>query len=254
MNSYVAEFIGTMILILLGNGVVCNVVLSGTKGKGAGWIVIAVGWGIAVFCGATVSKEGSGAHLNPALTLGLVAAGKFSASLAIGYVLAQIAGAMAGAALVYGFYRSHFQAESSGDSKLACFATSPALPGQVQAFVCETIATFALVFTILMFQSGSLIPASAANESVGKAAPETLVGLGTVDLLPVTLLVIGIGLSLGGTTGYAINPARDFGPRLVHAILPIPGKRDSDWSYAWVPILGPIAGGLLAALLYIAIQ
>lgn len=254
MNSYVAEFIGTMILILLGNGVVCNVVLSGTKGKGAGWIVIAVGWGLAVFCGAAVSKEGSGAHLNPALTLGLVAAGKFSASSAIEYILAQLAGAMAGAILVYVFYRSHFSAEPSADSKLGCFATSPALPGQVQAFVCETIATFALVFTILMFQTGALTPASIATGSTEKAAPETLVGLGTVDLLPVALLVVGIGLCLGGPTGYAINPARDFGPRLIHAILPIPGKRDSDWSYAWVPILGPITGGILAALLYLAIQ
>jgi glycerol uptake facilitator protein len=254
MNNYVAEFIGTMLLILLGNGVVCNVVLSGTKGKGAGWIVIAVGWGIAVFCGATVSKEGSGAHLNPALTLGLVAAGKFSASLALGYILAQIAGAMAGAALVYGFYRSHFQAEPSADSKLACFATSPALPGKAQAFFCEAIATFALVFTILLFQSGELIPASSVEGETAASNAETLVGLGTVDLLPVTLLVIGIGLSLGGTTGYAINPARDFGPRLVHAIVPIPGKRDSDWSYAWVPIMGPIAGGILAAALYLAIQ
>ncbi len=244
MNPIVAEFIGTMILVLLGNGVVCNVVLAKTKGNNAGWIVITAGWGIAVFCGACIANAASGAHLNPAVTIALVLNGGLDWPTAFQYIGAQMVGAMAGANLVYLFYRSHFALEESADNKLACFATSPAIPGNLQAFFCELVGTFVLILTILHFQAPS-IAVSEGIESMGEGIKLTA-GLGANQLLPVALLVFGIGLSLGGTTGYAINPARDLGPRIMHQLLPIPGKRDSDWGYALVPILGPIAGAILA--------
>lgn len=208
MNTLVAEFLGTMILIILGNGVVANVVLAKTKGNGAGWIVITAGWGIAVFVGALCSAKASGAHLNPAVTLGLAAAGKFEASKVLGYVLAQMIGAMAGATIVYGFYRAHFIATDNADDKLACFCTSPNIRGAAQAMFCEAVGTFVLVFAILLSESATIENILGQDDT-----RPPIPGLGSLGLVPVALLVFGIGLSLGGTTGYAINPARDLGPR-----------------------------------------
>ncbi|HET6423598.1 MAG TPA: MIP/aquaporin family protein [Planctomycetaceae bacterium] len=240
MSPFVAEFLGTTLLVLFGNGVVANVVLAKTKGHNAGWIVITAGWAMAVYIGAFCSAAYSDAHLNPALTLANVAAGKFTMMKASEYILAQMLGAITGGTLVFAFYRAHFLASDDADGKLACFCTAPNIRGNLQALFCETVGTFALVLPIFL-----MAPASVKYPGVEESAP---IGLGSLGLLPVALLVFGIGLSLGGTTGYAINPARDLGPRLVHAILPIPGKRDSDWGYAWVPVIGPIIGGVLAAL------
>ena len=244
MSAYTAEVIGTMMLILFGNGVVANVVLARTKGNDGGWIVIAAGWGIAVFIGAFCASEFSGAHLNPAVSVAMAAAGKLSIVDAGYYIVAQFIGAMLGAALVYLFYREHFNVTEDADSKLACFCTAPNIRKSGQAFFCETVGTFALILPIFLMATPSLIQGEAPSES------DPVLGLGSLGLLPVGLLVFGIGLSLGGTTGYAINPARDLGPRLVHALLPIKDKRNSDWSYAWVPVMGPLLGAVLAALLY----
>lgn len=246
MNPLVAEFLGTLILIVLGNGVVANVLLSKTKGHGGGWVIITAGWGIAVFVGALCSAKASGAHLNPAVTMGLVAAGKFELSKAIGYIVAQMLGAMAGGTLVYGFYRAHFMATDNADDKLACFCTSPNIPGAMQSLFCEALGTFVLVFAILLSET----PIFENLVGTDNTKPPIL-GLGSLGLVPVALIVFGIGLSLGGTTGYAINPARDLGPRIVHHLLPIPGKRDSDWEYAWIPVVGPILGALVAAIVFL---
>ncbi|WP_442505175.1 MIP/aquaporin family protein [Novipirellula sp. SH528] len=247
MSPFVAEFIGTMMLILFGNGVVANVVLARTKGNDSGWIVIAAGWGIAVFIGAFCANDFSGAHINPAVTVAMLIAGKLSLGMAIPYFAAQMLGAIAGAALVYLFYREHFKVTEDADSKLACFCTSPNIRNLPQAFLCEAVGTFALILPIFLMITPSLTHGDAAVDT------NPVLGLGTLGFLPVGMLVFGIGLSLGGTTGYAINPARDLGPRLVHALLPIPGKRDSDWSYAWVPVVAPIVGGSLAAIVYLMI-
>ena len=236
MSPWMAEFLGTMILILLGNGVVANVLLKGTKGNQAGWIVITAGWAMAVYIGAMCSEPVSGAHLNPALTLAITASGKLAWSDCFTYIIAQCAGAWLGAVLVYLFYRPHFQATEDPGAKLACFSTSANLPGHGQAFFCELVGTFVLVLAIFL--------SAKATHSEG------ILGMGALGLIPVALLVFAIGLSLGGTTGYAINPARDLMPRLAHHLLPIPGKGSSDWSYAWVPVAGPIAGGLLASLVH----
>ncbi len=244
MSPYVAEFIGTMMLLLFGNGVVANVVLDRTNGKDSGWIVISAGWGIAVFIGAFCASKFSGAHLNPAVTVAMVVAGKTLAGSAIGYIVAQMLGAMAGSGLVYLFYREHFQVTDDADNKLGCFCTSPSIRNLPQAFFCEVIGTFALILPIFLMVTPRLIQAGVPTET------DPVLGLGSLGLLPVGLLVFGIGLSLGGTTGYAINPARDLGPRLMHALLPIAGKRDSDWSYAWVPVFGPILGAVLAVIVY----
>ena len=244
MNPLVAEFLGTIILIIFGNGVVANVLLAKTKGHNAGWIVISAGWGIAVFVGALCSAKASGAHLNPAVTLGLAFAGKFAVSNIVGYIIAQMLGAMAGGAIVYFFYREHFLATDNADDKLACFCTAPNIRGKWQCFFCEVVGTMMLVLPILLIEPASLQNLNGTNE--GK--PE--LGLGSLGLVPVALIVFGIGLSLGGTTGYAINPARDLGPRLVHHLLPIAGKRDSDWEYAWIPVAGPCVGAILSAAIY----
>ena len=237
MPPYTAELIGTMMLILFGNGVVANVLLARTKGNDAGWIVIAAGWGIAVFIGAFCAKDFSGAHINPAVTLAMVMAGELPPGQAAGYIAAQMLGAMLGAALVYLFYRQHFNVTEDADAKLACFCTSPNIRNLPQAFFCEVVGTFALILPIFLM-------------GIQPEDSDPVLGLGSLGYLPVGLLVFGIGLSLGGTTGYAINPARDLGPRLVHALLPIKDKRDSDWSYAWVPVAGPLVGAALAAILY----
>lgn len=231
MNPYFAEFTGTALLILLGDGVVANCVLNRNKGFGAGWMVIAMGWAMAVFTGVFVAAASSGAHLNPAVTLALALTGKFAWAMTPMYIAAQTGGAMAGAFLVWVAYRRHFDATADAGAKLGVFATSPAIRSYVDNLLTEVIATFVLAFGVLCI-----------------AAPA--VGLGALDAVPVAFLVLAIGLSLGGPTGYAINPARDFGPRLMHALLPIPGKGGSDWAYAWVPVVGPFAGAALAALVY----
>jgi glycerol uptake facilitator protein len=236
MNPYVGEIIGTAILILLGNGVVANVVLTGTKGSGSGWIVIAWGWGMGVFVAVFTVAAFSGAHINPAVSVGLAIADKFDWAMVPAYILCQFVGAMIGATLVWFFYHPHFAITEDRDLKLACFCTGPAIRNTWSNLGCEVVGAFLLVFAVLFLAV-------------------SVFGLGALDALPVGLLVLAIGLSLGGTTGYAINPARDLGPRIMHAVLPMPGgKRDSDWSYAWIPVVGPMIGAALAAGLYLALS
>jgi glycerol uptake facilitator len=244
MQSLLAEAIGTMILVLLGDGVVANVVLDRTKGQNSGWIVIATGWGIAVAMAVYAVGRISGAHLNPAVTIALATIGSFPWHDVPGYVGAQMVGAFAGAVLVWLAYLPHWRVTADPAMKLGVFATGPAIHSTAANCICEIIGTAVLVFGIL---------AIAANA-------QTLNKPGDVDLsfvfsrglqpLLVGVLVIGIGLSLGGPTGYAINPARDLGPRIAHALLPIPGKGPSDWYYSWIPVLAPIAGGIAGAGLY----
>jgi glycerol uptake facilitator protein len=246
MRAYFAELVGTALLILLGNGVVANVVLPKTKGNNSGWIVITFGWAMAVFVAVWCVEAVSGAHLNPAVTVGLALAGKFAWALAPGYIGAQLIGAIAGAMIVFFFYANHYAASDDADAKLATFATAPAIRNPLLNLFSEAIGTFVLVFAVLMAVQPSITP----SENIDAEAPGLKIGLGTLGALPVGMLVLAIGLSLGGTTGYAINPARDLGPRIAHAILPIPGKRDSDWAYAWVPVVGPLIGAGLAFLLH----
>jgi glycerol uptake facilitator protein len=243
MKPLIAEFIGTALLILLGNGVVANVLLPKTKGNNAGWIVITFGWGMAVFVAVWCVGPISGAHINPAVTFGLCLAGKFSFFLGIGYLIAQMLGAIAGASLVYIFYRDHYADSDDPDAKLATFATAPAIRDTQNNFLSELIGTAVLVFAALLAIDPFLDVTSAGAGIKGK------IGLGALGALPVGLLVFSIGLSLGGTTGYAINPARDLGPRIAHHLLPIPGKRDSDWDYAWIPVAGPLVGAVVAVIL-----
>ncbi len=231
MSPFLGEFIGTALLLLLGDAVVANVVLKDTKGSGAGWVAISVGWGLAVFVAVFVVAAFSGAHINPAVTLGLALAGEFAWANVPTYLAAQFLGGAVGAFLVWLHYRDHFDATSDADAKLAVFCTGPAISNPVSNVISEIIATFVLVFAVLYI-----------------AEPE--VGLGALDAVPVGLVVLVIGMCLGGTTGYAINPARDLSPRIMHAILPIAGKRDSDWGYAWIPVFGPITGGLLAGIAF----
>ena len=242
MNEIIAEFIGTFLLILLGNGVVANVVLKDTKGHDSGWIVISLGWGLAVFVGVAVAGPVSGAHINPAVTLGLATAGMFSWSHVLPFIAAQMAGAATGAFTVWLFYRHHFNRTEDPGAQLACFSTGPAIRKTASNFLSEMIGTFVLIFVILYIAE----PFMTLESEV-----EAKIGLGTLGALPVALLVTAIGLSLGGTTGYAINPARDLGPRVMHAILPMEHKGTSDWTYAWIPIAGPFFGALLAALLFL---
>lgn len=231
MSPFVAEFTGTALLIILGDGVVANVVLNKTKGNNSGWIVITFGWAIAVFVGVYSSAAASGAHLNPAVTIGLASIGKFDWALVPLYIGAQMLGAMAGALLVWVAYRQHFNETDDANAKLAVFCTGPAIRSAANNLLTEIIVTFVLVFGVLFI--------SKPHDT-----------LGALDALPVALLVLGIGLSLGGPTGYAINPARDLGPRIMHFILPISGKRDSDWSYSWIPVIGPVIGGVVAAMVF----
>ena len=243
MNPYLAELIGTTLLILFGNGVVANVVLAKTKGHGGGWIVITAGWAFAVTFAVYVVGRISGAHLNPAVTIALASIGSFDWNLVPGYIAAQMAGAMLGSTLVYLAYLAHWEPTQDQGAKLACFCTGPAIRNFKAAIITEFIGTAALVFGALSF--GRI----ASGATSGQEAWWTAVGTWFGPAL-VGLLVFAIGLSLGGPTGYAINPARDLGPRLAHAFLPIPGKGSSDWSYAWVPVLAPIAGALAAAQLF----
>lgn len=250
MSPFTAELIGTAMLILLGNGVVCNVVLAKTKGHGGGWLTIAAGWGMAVYVGAFCAAAVSGAHLNPAVSIAMLVAGKMEAAQATTFIVAQFLGAILGAVLVYVFYHAHFEATEDPDAKLACFATGPAIRKLPQAFFCEAVGTFALLLAIFLMAAPSITlePTLAGAPTPAADADGPILGLGAVGLLPVGILVFAIGVSLGGTTGYAINPARDLAPRIAHCLLPIRGKRDSDWAYAWVPVLGPIVGASLAAI------
>lgn len=232
MNEFFAEFFGTAMIIVFGGGVVSNVVLNNTKGNNSGWIVITFGWAVGVFTGVLIAAPVSGAHLNPAVTLALVMAGKFSLSLAPLYICAQLLGAMFGAILVWLAYKKHFDATDDADAKLAVFCTSPNIRSYWYNVLTEVVGTYVLAFAVLYM-----------------AEPE--VGLGSLNALPVAIVVLGIGLSLGGPTGYAINPARDLGPRIMHFLLPIPRKRNSDWKYSWVPILGPMLGASLAAVMFV---
>ncbi len=231
MNQFFAEFFGTAMILCLGSGVVSNVLLNKTKGNNSGWIVITFGWAIGVFTGVLIAADVSGAHLNPAVTLALVMAGKFSASLMPLYIIAQVLGAMFGSTLAWIAYKKHFDATDDADAKLAVFCTIPNIRSYGYNILTEIIGTYVLSLAVLYM-----------------AAPD--VGLGALNALPVALVVLGIGISLGGPTGYAINPARDIGPRIMHFILPVHNKRDSDWKYSWVPIVGPMIGAALAAVMY----
>ncbi len=235
MKADIAEFVGTALLVLLGDGVVAGVLLNKSKAQNAGWIVITTGWALAVAIPVYAVGPISGAHINPAITLSLAVVGKFPWSRVLGYVVAQMLGAFAGAVLVWLAYLAHWPATQDPSFKLMTFSTVPALRRLPANLLTEIIGTFVLVFGVLAL--GSYQPANAS---------------GLTPLL-VGFLVWAIGLSLGGPTGYAINPARDLAPRIAHALLPIPGKGSSDWGYAWVPIVGPLVGGVTGALAYVAL-
>lgn len=240
MSHFIAELIGTAMLILLGDGVVANVLLNKSKGRDGGWIVITFGWAIAVFVGVFIVAPYSGAHLNPAVTLGLAAVGSFPWEQVPLYITAQMLGAALGATVVWLHYFPHFEITDDKDAKLAVFCTGPAIRDTSSNLLSEIIGTFVLVFAVFYI----------AGAKVG----DQTASLGALDALPVALLVLGIGLSLGGSTGYAINPARDLGPRIMHALLPIAGKGGSDWAYAWIPVVGPGIGAVLAALVFMALK
>lgn len=240
MSIFTAEVIGTALMIVLGNGVVATCVLKGTKcGDGGHWLIITTAWAFAVFVGVTVAGPISGAHLNPAVTLGLALVGKLEWSLVPTYLAGELIGAMLGAFIVWLVYKDHFAITEDMDAKAACFCTAPAIRNYPSNFLSEMVGTFVLIFVILHIEGASIFLGEQSSAQIG---------LGSIGALPVAILVWVIGLSLGSTTGYAINPVRDLGPRLVLSILPLKAK--SDWSYAWVPVLGPIVGGGLAAVVY----
>ncbi|MDR0793161.1 MAG: aquaporin family protein [Chitinophagaceae bacterium] len=242
MSPFSAELIGTALLILLGEGVVANVVLKKTIGNNSGWIVITTAWALAVYVGVVVAGPVSGAHLNPAVTIALAVAGKFEWSQVPVYIAAQFIGAMLGAALVWLHYKAHLDATADEpENQRAVFCTAPAIKNTALNFVSEVVGTFVLLYAVLHFTDANFT-------LLGNKMP---IGMGSLGALPVALVVWVIGLGLGGTTGYAINPARDLAPRLMHTLLPMKGKIDSNWGYAWIPAIAPIVGGLLAALLYL---
>jgi glycerol uptake facilitator protein len=238
-NPFIGELIGTMLLIIFGDGVVANVVLNKTKGQNSGWIVIATGWGLAVAVGVYASGPISGGYINPAVTIAFAVIGKLPWANVAPFIIAQMIGAFLGAVIVWLAYRKHFEVTESADLKLAVFCTGPAIRDYPGNLVTEIIGTFALVFGVLSMTTfdGAKTPAGFGS---------------TFGPWVVTVLVWAIGLSLGGPTGYAINPARDLGPRIAHALLPIPGKRNSDFAYGWIPVIGPIIGGIIGALVYAA--
>jgi glycerol uptake facilitator protein len=242
MSPFTAELIGTMLLILLGTGVVANVVLKGTKGYSSGWMVITTGWALAVFVGVVFAAPFSTAHLNPAVTIAIAITGKFPWADVPLYICAQLIGAMLGSFLMWIVYRDHFNATTDPDLHLAVFSTSPAIHNKVFNLLSEIIGTFVLLFVIFYFTDAEI------------AGQKAKIGLGSLGAIPVAFLVWAIGLSLGGTTGYAINPARDLGPRIMHSLLPIKGKGSSQWKYAWIPVIGPIIGACIAAFLYMLLE
>jgi glycerol uptake facilitator protein len=238
LTKCIFEFIGTLVLILLGDGVCCATSLNKSKAQGAGWIVITLGWGLAVMCGVFIAGPYSGAHLNPAVTLGFAIAGQFDWCAVLPYIAAQMLGGFAGAVLVYMFYKDHFDATDDQATKLGVFCTAPAIMNKGRNFFCEALGSWLLVFVILALGTKENLPE---------------VGMGELGAFPVTMLIVAIGMSLGATTGYAINPARDLAPRIAHAVLPIKNKGGNGWDYSWVPVAGPILGGLLAAFTYMLI-
>jgi glycerol uptake facilitator protein len=245
MIEYFGEFLGTMIMILLGNGVVANVNLDKTHSHGGGWIVVTFGWSMAVYVAVVVTGDISGAHLNPAVTLGLAFSGLFDWVKVVPFILSQILGAMAGAFLVYIFFQNHFKITERPGAKKACFCTAPAIRKFRSNFFSEVVGTFVLILAVLLITLPKL-----EYQSLGSSK----VGMGSLGALPVALVVFSIGLSLGGTTGYAINPARDLGPRIIHTLLPIKNKDNNDWQYAWIPVVGPVIGAGLAAAIYLFIN
>lgn len=235
IEKMIFEFLGTMILILLGDGVCANVSLEKSKAKGAGWVVITIAWGLAVMCGVFVAGPYTGAHLNPAVSVGLALAGGFEWNMVLPYIVAQMLGGFVGAVLVWLFYKDHYDATEDADAKLGTFCTIPAIRNKWRNVLCEVIGTFVLIFCILF---------------IGNRENSPELGMGSIGAFPVAFLIVAIGMSLGGTTGYAINPARDLSPRFAHYVLPIKGKRNSDWGYAWIPAFAPIIGAAIAAGLY----
>ncbi len=252
MSPFIAEIIGTAILVIFGNGVVANVVLNKTKGHQGGWIVITWGWAIGVFAGVFTVAQFSGAHINPAVTVGLATAGLFQWSLVIPYIIAQTIGGAVGSFLVWVSYKDHFAATEDKALILACHSTSPNIRNYPSNFMTEVVGTFILVFGVLYLVAPGFMSADGHFlEVIVINGQEVGFGLGALSALPVALLVLGLGLSLGGPTGYAINPARDLGPRIMHTLLPIPTKGGSDWAYSWIPVIAPLTGAVLAAGLFL---
>lgn len=243
MSPFIAEIIGTMLLMFVGNGVVANVLLEKTKGNGGGWLLINLAWGLAVFIAVVVAGPYSGAHINPAVTIALAVAGKFAWSMVGSYILAQCIGSALGAFLVWLMYRDHYLVTDNLDFKLATFCTAPAIRKPLSNAISEALGTFVLIMGVLYILGPELTIDSS----------EVAIGLGSIGALPIALFVAVIGMSLGGTTGYAINPARDLMPRIMHTILPMGEKRDSDWGYSWIPVVGPVLGSVLAAALFLAL-
>ncbi len=244
MSPFAAEIIGTMLLMFIGNGVVANVVLKGTKGNNGGWVVITLAWGLAVYVAVVVAGPYSGAHINPAVTLSLALAGKFSWSMVGRYLLAQAIGSAIGVTLVWLTYRDHYLITDDTNAKLATFCTTPAIRNPLSNMISEVLGTFVLILGVLYI----IGPEMKIDDA------EVAIGLGSIGALPIALFVVVIGMSLGGTTGYAINPARDLIPRIMHTVLPMGAKRDSDWSYAWVPVVGPVIGAVMATYLFLLLQ
>jgi glycerol uptake facilitator protein len=244
MQVYIAEFIGTMILILLGDGVVAGVLLRNSKAENSGWIVITFGWGMAVALAVYSVGAISGAHINPAVTIGLASIGAFEWAMVPGYIIAQFLGAFTGAVLVWLAYLAHWEETADPGLKLGVFCTAPAIYNTVANLITEIIGTAMLVFGVVAIVANT--------QQIEQAAQIDLSQLWVIGIFPliVGLLVLAIGLSLGGPTGYAINPARDLGPRIAHAVLPIAGKGGSDWGYSWIPVVGPIIGGIIGAVGY----
>lgn len=242
MTPFAAEILGTALLLLMGAGVVANVVLNETKGFGGGWIVITTGWALGVFIGVVVAGPYSGAHLNPAVSIGLALTGKFEWHNVPLYILGQFIGAALGAFTAWALYKDHFKQTDDADLKRAVFCTAPAIRNYTVNILAEMVGTFVLIIVVLYSTGAEL------HTSKEEHLP---IGLGALGAVPVAFLVWVIGLSLGGTTGYAINPARDLSPRIIHALLPIKDKGGSDWSYAWIPVIGPLIGASIAAYAYI---
>ena len=241
MTPFISELLGTFVLILLGNGVVANVVLNQTKGNSSGWIVIPTGWALAVYVAVLIAGPYSGAHINPAVTISLAIAGLFEWSMVGTYLAAQFLGAFLGGATVWLMHRDHYLKTEDAGGIQATFCTAPAIRNNGSNLLSELIGTFVLLMAVFFITPPEIIL---------QEGETTTFGLGSLGALPVALVVWAIGLSLGGTTGYAINPARDLGPRIAHAVLPIKGKGGSGWDYAWIPVIGPLIGGALAAFLY----
>lgn len=236
LHNCVLEFLGTLVLVLMGDGVCAATSLNKCKAKGAGWVVVALGWGFAVMCGVFVAHD-SGAHLNPAVSVALAIAGQFGWDAVLPYIVAQMLGGFCGAVVVWLFYKDHFDATADEPATvLGCFCTAPAIKNTWNNVFSEVVATFVLLLGILCFST------------YGDTA-----NIGATGALPVTMLIMAIGMSLGATTGYAMNAARDLAPRIAHAVLPIKGKKGSDWGYSWVPVVGPVLGGALAAVVYLAV-